>query len=157
MKNFTLIILLSLAVRAEAANMARVIEVRDDATIVVDRNGIRANVRLAGVVITDIVSARNLLRWTIGTSWVMVEGDAVAGVYRSPDALFVNRELVLRGYARATSPDTEAHRPMAVTYLGQLDLGPRDRVTNDVVQSAPAPRTSKSTSPRSRASRRRAK
>lgn len=137
--------------------MARVVEIRDDASIVVERNGARSTVRLSGIEILDLRQTTSLLHWTIGSSWVMIEGDGAVSIYRSPDALFVNRELVVRGYARATSPDTEAHRPLAVTYLGELDLGPREpATTTSSRRSAPAPRTNKSTSRRSRASRRRA-
>ncbi|HWW62554.1 MAG TPA: hypothetical protein VN181_14370 [Thermoanaerobaculia bacterium] len=154
MKKLILIFLLSICVRGEASNMARVLEIHDDASIVVERNGVRSTVRLAAIEIVDLHQTTSLLRWTIGSSWVMLEGDAVVSIYRSPDALFVNRELVVRGYARATSPDTEAHRALAVTYLGELDLGPREPVSS--ARSAPAPRTNKSTSRRSKASRRRA-
>lgn len=158
MKNLILIFLLSICVDAVGSNMWRVVEVRDDASIVVERDGVRSTVRLASIEITDLRQTTSLLRWTIGSAWVLLEGEGAVSVYRSPDALFVNRELVVRGFARATSPDTEAHRALAVTYLGELPPpGPRAPAsTTSAARSAPAPRTSRSTSRRSKASPRRA-
>lgn len=139
------------ALRAEAA-MVRVVSIEDGRTITVERNGTRERIRLAGVAITDEAQATALLRWTAG-EWVMLEaaGNGEFLVYRSPDALFLNRELVLRGFARATldgiTPDL---RPTA-RYLGTYDppksQPPRTRV------SAPKRRTSSGTNRRSRAAR----
>lgn len=99
--------------------MVRVIEVADGRTLVVDRNGQRESLRLAGIEITNEVHARALLQWTLANAWVMVEarGDGFF-VYRSPDALFVNRELVQRGFARATRTDVDPQPAAMVTYLG---------------------------------------
>ena len=116
----TILLSLTVAVRAHAA-MVRVVEVRDARTLVIERDGSRQSIRLAGIAIVDEMRALELLRWTVGTSWVLVErqpnGEHL--VFRSPDALFINRELVLRGYARATLAGIEPLQQLNVTYLGQ--------------------------------------
>jgi hypothetical protein len=103
--------------------MVRVVSVDDARTLTVEHGGQRERIQLAGVEITDPRQAAELLRWTIGTSWVLAEKHAGGGflVYRSPDALFVNRELVVRGYARATTFGIEPESNLKVTYLGQVD------------------------------------
>lgn len=104
------------------AGMARVTGVIDGQTITIERGGTSRNVRLAGIAITDQHSAKALLEWTLKAAWVMVEelpGGRVL-VYRSPDAMFLNRELVLRGYARATAPGIEPTSHVVITYLGTL-------------------------------------
>ena len=129
------------ALRAESA-MVRVVGIENGRTITIERGGTRVSARLAGVTITDELRARELLRWTIGTSWVMLEasGDEFLA-YRSPDALFINRELVLRGFARATLPGIEPENTLAVTYLGEVNpAGPQARAT-----AAPVPRTGSGT------------
>lgn len=102
--------------------MVRVIGVTDGQTLVVDRGGVAVSIKLAGLDIVDHTGARSLLRWTVGTSWVMLEEQPGGGhlVYRSPDGLFVNRELVARGFARATLPVIEPPSHVVVTYLGTL-------------------------------------
>jgi len=103
--------------------MARVLSIDDGRTLTVERNGVRERVRLAGVDVTDDARARDLLRWTAGDAWVMLE-PAPGGeflVYRSPDALFINRELVLRGYARATAHGIEPDLRAPSRYLGTID------------------------------------
>lgn len=153
---FFLAVCLTLTLRLDAG-MARVIGIHDERTLVVERGGVRGHVTLAGVSITDAPSARALLQWTLAASWVMVEEqrDGGAFVYRSPDALFINRELVLRGFARATLPDIEPRSHVTVTYLGKLPdaVTPPPRVS-------PAPQSGKSSgtprrpkAPRSRRSR----
>jgi hypothetical protein len=129
--------------------MVRVQSIKDGWTIVLAGG---AEVRLGGIEITNGVAARDLLQWTIGSSWVMVERapDGTARVYRSPDAMFVNRELVLRGYARATQPGIEPEERIAATYLGLANPGPRG---GDSVSRPPAARTRTGTSARSRAPR----
>ena len=126
--------------------MARVVAVVDGRTIEVDRAGARERVTLAGVAITDALRAQELLRWTIGTSWVMLESTPDGAlVYRSPDALFINRELVLRGYAKATLPGIEPEQRLSVTYLGELDRpgisADRKRTRSDTRRPPPAPRS----------------
>lgn len=135
------------ALRANAA-MVRVLEVRDGRTIVIDRNGARETVTLSGVELTDAFRARELLQWTIGGGWVMVEGDGL--VYRSPDALFVNRELVLRGFARATQPGIAPYDRLNATYLGEVDPSGAQRAPSAPSTKAPATRTPRSTSDRPR-------
>lgn len=120
---FFTLLFLSLALRAEAA-MLRVVEVFDGRTIVVDRGGVRTPITLAGITVTDETAARTLLEWSLASAWVMVEEqprNSGAFVYRSPDALFLNRELVLRGFARATMAGVEPEQRVPVTYLGQLN------------------------------------
>lgn len=116
----SIILFLCLAVRVEGA-MARVLEVIDGRTIVVERRGERTTIALAGITLTNEAEARATLTWTLANAWVSIE--SVEGgffVYRSPDALFLNRELVERGFARATLPGVESEQRVPVTYLGQL-------------------------------------
>jgi len=114
---------LLISVCALASPMTRVETIKDGHTIVVTGG---TELRLGGIEITNERAARDLLRWTLQSSWVMVERDpdGTARVYRSPDAMFINRELVLRGYARATKPGIEPERIQA-TYLGEVYSGPR--------------------------------
>lgn len=122
MKLIPLILSLTVAVCARA-EMVRVVSVDDARTLTVERNGQREQVRLAGIDILDAQRATELLRWTVGTSWVLVEPHGAGGnfVWRSPDGMFVNRELVLRGYARPTEPGIDAPSNVNVTYLGEVD------------------------------------
>lgn len=140
----TIIFSLLAAVCADAAPMARVSAIKNGNTLIIDGG---AELRLAGIEITNDGAARELLRWSLGTSWVMVErmADGTALVYRSPDAMFINRELVLRGYARATLPGIEPSDRINVTYLGVVDPGPRAPAT----ASRAAPRTGSDKSARS--------
>lgn len=122
MKLILLILSLTLGVCADGG-MVRVVSVDGARTLTVEREGRRERIQLAGVEVLDEARAAELLRWTVGTSWVLVETHAGGGhlVWRSPDALFVNRELVLRGYARATAFDIAPASNLNVTYLGQFD------------------------------------
>jgi len=116
MKRILLILstLVVCALQAEGA-MVRVIGIENGRTLTIDDRGTRTSVHLAGVAITDELRARELLKWTLNGAWVMLEkaGDEVL-VYRSPDALFINRELVLRGCARATLAGIEPDNRPAV-------------------------------------------
>lgn len=105
------------------AGMLRVVSIDDGRTVTVESGGVRERVKLAGVAITDELAARELLRWTLLERWILLERDAGGGVrlWRSPDALFVNRELVARGYAKATAPGIAAENTPVVTYLGTLN------------------------------------
>ena len=139
--------LLVAALRVEAA-MVQVVAVVDGRTIAIERNGVREQVRLAGVHILDEGSARELLRWTANGAWVLLEPSASGEflVYRSPDALFLNRELVLRGFARATLavivPDLRAPS----RYLGEIDQFDRPRPqAKQKVSAKPRQRTSSGT------------
>lgn len=122
MNRIPLILSLMVAVYAHGG-MVRVVSVDDARTLTVEHGGRRERIQLAGVEITNQHHAAELLRWTIGTSWVLAEKHAGGGylVYRSPDALFVNRELVVRNYARATTFGIEPESNLKVTYLGQLN------------------------------------
>lgn len=118
---FFFLISLSLVLRLDAS-MVRVIGVADGQTLVVERGGTAVKVKLAGIQLTDDDSARSLMQWTLVSTWVMLD-EQPGGffVYRSPDALFVNRELVARGFARATLPSIEPAQHVVVTYLGTID------------------------------------
>jgi hypothetical protein len=139
--------------------MLRVLRVGDHATLVVQGKGGESVLHLAGIEITDAAGAQELLRWSVGTSWVMVEAEPQQGqgfvyIYRSPDALFLNRELVNRGYARATLPTVAPQSYVPVTYLGELNppaIRPATR-TPKPATSATQSRTGKGTSRRSKAS-----
>jgi len=90
-----------------AAPMVRVIDVKDARTLIVDRAGIPAEVRLGDVAIPpgEEAAAIEFLRLKVVQHFVMVESNARgdAYVYRSPDALFINGELLRRAYlARGT-------------------------------------------------------
>lgn len=157
MKHIILILGFLCVIPVHAA-MVRVVDVQDGRTLVIDRNGTREAVRLAGVAILDEARAADLLRWNVVSTWVLVEprpsGDAL--VFRSPDALFINRELVLRGYARATEHGIEPERNVIVTYLGEIHgaappvtASARSRTSSDTSRRSSAQR-----SPRARGARR---
>lgn len=118
--------------------MARVTAIRDGRTIEADLGGKREVLTLAGVEVIDELRASELLRWTIGSSWVMAErsGDGWR-VYRSPDALFVNAELVLRGFARPTAPGIVQAPQAMVTYLGELNLQAPEKKASSPKTAAP--------------------
>lgn len=144
----TLIISLLIAFPA-SAGMVRVVAVQDARTLIIERDGQPHPVRLGGITITDELRATELLRWTAVASWVLVEkrADGEHFVWRSPDALFLNRELVLRGYARATQHGIEPESNVRVTYLGEVDPAGPQRAT----AAAPS-RTDSDRRPRSSAS-----
>lgn len=153
------------ALRAEAA-MVRVVAIENGRTIAIERNGVRESIRLAGVEITDEARARELLRWTAGDAWVMLEevGKNEFLAYRSPDALFLNRELVLRGYARATLRDVSPEMRAPSRYLGEFHpVGPQQQAAPKAKVSEKGPsktssgtgrRSSKTRKPRGRSSAR---
>lgn len=153
MKLIPLILSLTFAVSLQA-RMMRVVSIDDHRTVTVEHDGQRQRIQLAGVEIVDPRNAAQLLRWTIGNSWVMAEAHASGGwlLYRSPDALFVNRELVIRGYARATAFGIEPESNLKVTYLGQVEaplIAPAGGTRSDTrprstASPSPAPRRSPS-------------
>jgi hypothetical protein len=112
---------LSLGLRLDAS-MVRVLGVVDGQTLVVEHRGEQVQARLAGIALTDEPGARALMQWTLISKWVMLDEQPGGGfyVYRSPDALFVNRELVARGFARAMLPTIEPVQHVVVTYLGTI-------------------------------------
>jgi hypothetical protein len=135
--------------------MARVLRVGDNGTVVVQGKSGETVLHLAGIEITNGPAAQSLLRWCVGTSWVMVEAEPLAGegfvyLYRSPDALFVNHELVERGYARATLPAVQPASHVPVTYLGELNP-PSLQFGRELKEASP-PSSGSDTSLRSKAS-----
>lgn len=142
MKNFFFGILFLFAIRVDAG-MVRVVDVVDGRTIVIERNGARETVQLAGVEVLDEVRATDLLRWNVMSTWVMLEQHSSGGflAYRSPDALFVNRELVSRGFARATTFGIEAPSNIVVTYLGTINPPATTRRAPKAPPTPKAPRT----------------
>lgn len=100
--------------------MVRVVAISGPSTIVVERDGVRSTVQLSGIEVIDAHNATALLRWSLGSSWVMIEAGQV---YRSPDGMLVNAELVKKGFARFIGADPFPHTP--AVYLGELDLGKR--------------------------------
>jgi len=121
---FFFVFSLFVVARTHAA-LVRVIDVVDGRTLVIERRGVPETVQLAGIALTDDSGARTMMKWTLVSTWVMLEAQPDGGhfVYRSPDALFVNRELVLRGFARATLPAIEPAQHVIVTYLGTMNVG----------------------------------
>ncbi len=118
---FFFFISLLAALRLEAT-MVRVVGVTDGRTLVVEQAGIPMEVTLAGIDLLDDDAAHAMLQWTLVSRWVMLDRQEDGGfyVYRSPDALFVNRELVARGFARPTLPSIEPVQHVVVTYLGTV-------------------------------------
>lgn len=155
MKIFLSIVLcLSVATGAHAA-MVRVVEVVDGRTLIIERGGLRETIHLGGIEVQDELRAAELLRWTAGTAWILAEARADGDyfVWRSPDALFLNRELVLRGYARATQHGIEPEVNLHVTYLGEVNpsgVRPGARPFDPPAVSAP-PQTGSGTNRRSSA------
>ncbi len=102
MRSFFFSILILSASSLFAAPMLRVIGVKDAKTLIVDRAGVAGEVRLGDVVIPpgEEAAAVDFLRSKVVEHFVMVESNARgdAYVYRSPDALFINGELLRRAY-----------------------------------------------------------
>ena len=135
------------------AAMVRVLDVVDGRTLVVERRGVAEKVQLAGIALTDDEGARTLMKWTLVSTWVMLEAQPDGGyfVYRSPDAQFINRELVLRGFARATSPAIEPQQHVVVTYLGTMNVGVRAPAARESGTGSTPPRPARP--PRTRRAR----
>lgn len=107
---------MAISVSLNAAPMVHVVRIAGPSSIVVEHDGVSSEVKLSGIEITDPTKALAYLSWTVGSSWVMVEDGRV---YRSPDALLINDDLVRKGFARSTSPALITRTP--VVYLGELD------------------------------------
>ena len=93
--------------------MVRAGAVIDSRTIVVEGG---ATVALRGVNVppSEEIAARMYLERLIVGKWILVtDGD----VYRSPDGLFINGEMIRRGWLTSTK----------MTYLGEVNPGPRAR------------------------------
>ena len=140
--------------------MVRVVSVEDGRTLLIERGGrtaaepVRERIHLAGVAILDEPAAHALLEWTLASNaWILLEEQPGGGhlVYRSPDALFLNRELVLRGYARATLPGIEPVSHVPVTYLGTYNPLALPAATPRAVRSGSATGTGSGSGRRSRA------
>jgi hypothetical protein len=98
-----------------AVPMARFVRVTDSRTIVVAHvGGPEEVVHLANVDIpaADESAARAFIQQSLAGTFVYIEG---GNVYRSPDALFINRELAYRAYA---TPG------LKMFYLGEVNPGP---------------------------------
>jgi hypothetical protein len=121
---------LLIAVQIEASDMARVIDVIDSRTIVIERGGARTAVRLANVDVPADAEehAASVLRDAIAGRWALVE-NAPGGVnvYRSPDALFVNA-VVVRSWI-------EPRPQHSFQFLGSVSPGTQ----HATVHVAPAP------------------
>jgi len=98
------------AADAAGAVMSRVVRVIDGGTVVIEDRGVQRSVRLAGVEVpagysADAVGfahlAADALTRAVTGRWVMIEDDPAGGayLYRSPDAWFVNREMIRGGFA----------------------------------------------------------
>ena len=119
------------------AGMVRVLRVTGPSTIVVERDGSPSEVRLSGIEITDPQNAVAYLTWTLQSSWVMVEDGRV---YRSPDALLINDDLVRKGFARSISPSALTRTP--AVYLGELNPEPAKAAAKPSARSAKAAKRS---------------
>jgi hypothetical protein len=97
-----------------AVPMARFSKVIDSRTIVVERIGGTEVVHLANVDVPagDEQSARDYLAEKLTGSYVYIEN---GNVYRSPDALFINRELAYGAYASSS---------LKMRVLGEINPGP---------------------------------
>jgi hypothetical protein len=122
MRSFVFSILVLSATTLFAAPMARVIDVKDARTLIVDRGGIAHEVKLGDVIIApgDEAAAIGYLRSMLVERYVMLESGAhgESYVYRSPDALFINGELSRRAYLNP---------PTKMTILGESSPGPEHR------------------------------
>ena len=117
MKSFIICIFVVLSPLSASAAMVRAAAVIDSRTIVIEGG---ATVTLRGVEVPagEEMAARLYLARLVAGNWIYVDaGD----VYRSPDALFVNGEMIRRAWRSSTQ----------MRYLGELNLGPRvGRVLN---------------------------
>lgn len=106
---------------AIGAGMAHIINIVDSHTIVMERGGMRETVTLAGVIVppAEELEATDFLRRQTASGWALVERDpshpGEAWLYRSPDGLFVNGEMM-----RAAYREGGTH----MTYLGESSPGP---------------------------------
>jgi hypothetical protein len=122
MHRFAILIALSVSVvPASGAGMARIVDIVDSHTVIIEERGARSSVRLAGVGVprTDEAVAADFLRRTVASGWVLVERDAdrpgEAWLYRSPDGLSVNGEMIRAAYLQGGT---------RMTYLGEASPGP---------------------------------
>jgi len=118
---FAILVFCLIALPVGAGTMVRVARVIDSRTIVLD-GGATVTLRGVDVAPADEAMAAGYLRSILGNNWVLVENGG--DVYRSPDALYVNDQLITQAYRGAAR----------MTYLGKSMPGPRTR------SAAPAPR-----------------
>ena len=112
MKSLGLLVCLFAFCLPASAGMSRVVAVIDSRTIVVEADGARSTVALKGVAVAaeEETAAADFLRRLVSGSWVLVEqGD----VYRSPDALYVNAEMIRLAW----------RTPANMRYLGESGPG----------------------------------
>ena len=114
-----------LALPLSGATMVRVGRVIDSRTIVVDGG---ATVTLRGVDIApaDEAMAADYLRSILTNAWVLVENGG--DVYRSPDALYVNGQMITHAYRSASK----------MTYLGESMPAPNARTNAPAVRTTSA-------------------
>ena len=121
MKSFIICIFVVLSPLSASAAMVRAAAVIDSRTIVIEGG---ATVTLRGVEVPagEEMAARLYLARLVAGNWIYVDaGD----VYRSPDALFVNGEMIRRAWRSSAQ----------MRYLGELNLGPHvGRVFNPSVR-----------------------
>ncbi|HEX7677484.1 MAG TPA: hypothetical protein VF713_05125 [Thermoanaerobaculia bacterium] len=123
MKRFLLCVSLAVSTNLMAAvPMARFARVIDSRTIVVQRIDATEVVHLANVNVPaeDEQAARAYLQETLAGMYVYVEN---GNVYRSPDALFINRELAFGAYSAPT---------LKMRVLGEINPGPRPQTKQAV-------------------------
>jgi hypothetical protein len=98
-----------------AVPMARFVKVVDSHTIVVEHVNVTEVVHLTNIDIParDEQAAREYIHTMLEGTYVYVENGKV---YRSPDALFINRELAFGAYAAPT---------LKMRVLGEINPGPR--------------------------------
>ena len=118
---FAMLVFCLVALPIGAGTMVRVARVIDSRTIVLD-GGATVTLRGVDVAPADEAMAAGYLRSILGNNWVLVENGG--DVYRSPDALYVNGQLITHAYRGAAR----------MTYLGESMPGPRGHSV------APAPR-----------------
>ncbi len=126
MKRFFAISLFCLfALPLSGATMLRVGRVVDSRTIVLDGG---ATVTLRGVDVppADEAMAADYLRSILTNAWVLVENGG--DVYRSPDALYVNGQLIMHAYRSASK----------MTYLGESMPAPNARTNAPAMRATAA-------------------
>jgi len=129
-----------------AIPMSRVVGVADSRTLIVEVNGVRSAVSLAGVSVEpgEESAATAYLHQIADRTWVYIENGIV---YRSPDGLYVNGEMQRRAWR--TIP--------GMRYLGESIAAPS--AATPQVRSAkgasPAAARSRAPLPRARSRRRR--
>jgi hypothetical protein len=141
MHRFAILIVVTLCVvPASAAGMARIVDIIDSRTIILEERGVRSSARLAGVLVprADEATALDFLRRTTATGWVLAERDAdrpgEVWLYRSPDGLSVNGEMIRAAYLQSGA---------RMTWLGEASPGPRPQhapATPRAPRQAPKPR-----------------